>query len=59
MRPLVTTVADIVGVLLLAAFSWFCWPPAPLLVLGVALLVASWQMSAPPKPLDDPSGDDL
>lgn len=51
-----TTVADVVGVLLLAAFAWFCWPPAALLVAGVASLVASWQLSAPPK-LQEPEGD--
>lgn len=37
-----TTVLDIIGVLLLAAFVWLVWPPAVLLVLGVAVLLASW-----------------
>ncbi len=42
---MVTTILDVLGVLLLAAFAWFAWPPAALLVLAVALLLASWRMS--------------
>jgi hypothetical protein len=41
----VTTALDVMGVLSLAAFAWFVWPPAFLLVLGVALLLFSWSKS--------------
>lgn len=39
------TVLDLLGAALLAAFAWFIWPPAVLLVLGVAVLLASWRLS--------------
>lgn len=42
---MLTTVLDLAGVALLAAFSWFIWPPAPLLVVGVALLLVSWRLA--------------
>ncbi len=38
----VSTLLDLMGVSLVAGFAWFVWPPAPLLVVGVAALVASW-----------------
>lgn len=40
-----TTVLDLLGVALLAAFAFFLWPPACLLVLGVAALLMSWRAS--------------
>lgn len=53
MRNVMTTVADALGAVLLAAFAWYVWHPAALAVAGVATLVASWQHSAPP-PRPDP-----
>lgn len=38
---MVTNALDVAGVALLVAFAWFVWPPLPLLVAGIALLVAS------------------
>lgn len=38
----ITDLLDVLGVLAVAAFSFFIWYPAPLLVIGVALLVASF-----------------
>ncbi|MEY3734092.1 MAG: hypothetical protein RL347_1451 [Actinomycetota bacterium] len=40
-----TTVLDVVGIFCLAAFAWFVWPPACLIVFGAALLLISWQRS--------------
>jgi hypothetical protein len=40
-----TDVLDLLGVTLLAGFAFVCWPPLPLLVVGVAALVASWKAS--------------
>ena len=40
-----TTVLDLLGVVLLAAFAAFIWLPAALLVLAVAALAASWRLS--------------
>lgn len=37
-----TTVLDVVGVVLVAAFAFFVWPPLVLLVAGGASLAASW-----------------
>lgn len=39
------TILEVLGVLLLALFAWFVWPPAAALVVGVALLLASWRNS--------------
>ena len=36
-----TTALDLLAVASLAIFAWFVWPPAPLLVVGVAALLAS------------------
>jgi hypothetical protein len=41
-------VAELVGVACIAAFAFFVWPPACLLVVGTALLVATWQASRRP-----------
>lgn len=30
---------ELLGIALLIAFAWLCWPPAALLVAGVALIV--------------------
>lgn len=38
----VTTVLDLIGIVCLVAFAWCVWPPAALLVAGVAAVVASW-----------------
>jgi hypothetical protein len=40
-----TTLLDVFGVAALAAFAFFVWPPAALLVVGAALLFASWRAS--------------
>lgn len=39
------TLLDLLGVSCLAAFAAFLWPPAALLVVGAALLLASWRRS--------------
>lgn len=39
---MVTTVLDLLGVVCLAVFAWFVWPPAVLAVVGVALLAVSF-----------------
>lgn len=38
-------VLDIVCVAALAGFAWFIWPPAVLLVIGLAAGLASYQRS--------------
>lgn len=40
-----TTVLDILGIVCVAAFAYFIWPPAALGVVGVAALLASWRAS--------------
>lgn len=42
---MVTTILDVLGAALLAAFAWFVWEPAPLAVLGSAALLISWRRS--------------
>lgn len=42
---MVTTVLDVVGIVLIAAFAWFCWAPLTLLVVGVGALLASRKAS--------------
>jgi hypothetical protein len=37
-----TTVLDVVGVVLVAAFAFLVWAPLALLVAGLACLFASW-----------------
>lgn len=44
---LVTTYLDILGVFLIALFAFSVWPPACLLVVGVAALMMSWRHSRP------------
>lgn len=46
-RDVMTTYLDAVGVTLLGAFAFGIWPPLLLLVVAVAALLASWQMSRP------------
>jgi hypothetical protein len=41
-----TDVLDLLGVALLAGFSFFIWWPLPLAVVGVASLFASWRASS-------------
>lgn len=38
----ITDLLDALGVLCLAAFAFFIWPPASLLVVGAALLFTSF-----------------
>jgi hypothetical protein len=40
-----TTFLDVFGAAALAGFAFFIWPPAALLVVGAALLFASWRAS--------------
>lgn len=40
-----TTVLDLLGVACVAAFAFFVWPPACLLVIGAAALLMSWRAS--------------
>lgn len=40
-----TTVLDILGIACVAMFAFLVWPPAGLLVLGIAALTASWRAS--------------
>lgn len=42
---MVTTILDLFGAGLLVAFAWFLWPPAALLVGGLALLIASQRLT--------------
>lgn len=44
-----TTYLDILGVFLLALFAFSVWPPACLLVVGVAALLISWKLSSAPR----------
>ena len=41
-----TTVLDLLGASCLAVFAFFVWPPACLLVVGVAALLISWRSSS-------------
>ena len=43
---MLTTLLDILGVAALATFAWFIWPPAVLLVLGLAALAVSHRQAA-------------
>lgn len=38
----VTTILDLIGIICLAVFAWFVWPPAALIPVAVASLLASW-----------------
>ena len=38
-----STLLDLLGATALAVFAWFVWPPAALLVVGLAALLASRQ----------------
>jgi hypothetical protein len=42
----VTTYLDLLGVACLALFAFAIWPPACLLVMGVAALLMSWMASS-------------
>lgn len=39
-----TTYLDLLGVVSLALFAFAMWPPAILLVIGVAALIVSWSL---------------
>lgn len=43
---MLTTLLELFGILALAAFAWFVWPPACLLVLGVAAILLAWVLSS-------------
>lgn len=43
---MLTTILDVLGLLLVAAFAFFVWPPLSLLVVGAALLLASRKAAA-------------
>lgn len=43
---MLTTILDLLGIGLLAAFAWFLWWPLVLLVLGVSALLVSRQAVA-------------
>lgn len=51
-----TTILDILGVIFLASFAYFIWPPAPLLVIGAAALLISWRLTSTPA-RRPPAGD--
>jgi len=55
---MLTTALDLLGVALLMAFAWFVWEPLPILVLAVALLLASRARSRTPDPFTTPPGED-
>lgn len=42
---MLTTAADVIGVACLTLFAFSIWPPAALLVFGLACLTASWGAS--------------
>ena len=42
---MLTTFLDLLGIACLAAFAFFVWPPACLIVIGVAALAMSWKAS--------------
>lgn len=42
---MLTTFLDLLGIACLASFAFFVWPPACLIVIGVAALAMSWKAS--------------
>lgn len=42
---MLTTLLDVLGVVCIAAFAFFVWPPAALGVVGAAALLMSWRAS--------------
>lgn len=42
---MLTTALDLLGIACLAVFAFLVFPPAALLVLGVAALLVSWRTS--------------
>lgn len=48
---MLSTALELLGVVLLAVFGWFVWPPLPLAVAGAACLLAAWRYeTSKPKP---------
>lgn len=43
---MLSTLLDLLGLVLIAAFAGFIWPPAALGVVGVGVLVISWRASS-------------
>lgn len=43
---MLTTLLDLLGLALIAAFAFFVWPPLTLAVVGVGVLAASWQLAS-------------
>lgn len=39
---MLTTALDLVGVICLAAFAWFIWPPLVLVVAAGSAIAVSW-----------------
>jgi hypothetical protein len=44
-RDLATSLVELFGIGCLATFAYFVWPPAALLVIGLAALVLAWAAS--------------
>jgi hypothetical protein len=42
-----TTLLDLLAIVLIAGFGWFVWPPLVLLILGVCFLLVSRRATAP------------
>lgn len=60
---MLTTALDLIGVIGLCVFAWFCWPPLVPAVIGVAALAASRQITKSGRPpierrIDDEDGDE-
>ncbi|MFC9085350.1 hypothetical protein [Nocardiopsis dassonvillei] len=57
---MLNNVAEIVGCLMIVCFAWFVWPPLPLLVGGVLLVVAAVvrERAATNRPTNDQRGAD-
>ena len=52
---MLSALAELLGVALLAAFAWFVWPPLPLLVVGAALIAGSYANNRTSKPKPEES----
>lgn len=46
---MLSTLAELLGVSLIAVFAWFVWQPLPLAVVGAALIVGSYASNRTPK----------
>ena len=50
---MISTYLDVLGVFLLALFAFSVWPPACLLVMGVAALLISWKLASAGRSVSD------